>query len=124
MSATRLHNRFARNRLPPKALFLTGQYHNQPVLCLAGKPIVLGYDFWITSHGYKREQFDAIKHDVKAMYRGGPSARVLLERYHVNYIYIGPKERADLAPNEQYFDINNTVDFRNKDITIYDAANR
>ena len=85
--------KFARNKLPPKALFLTGQYHNQPVLCLAGKPIVLGYDFWITSHGYKREQFDAIRTDVIAMYRGGLSARVLLEKYHVNYIYIGPKER-------------------------------
>jgi hypothetical protein len=116
--------KFARDKLPPKALFLTGQYHNQPVLCLAGKPMLLGYDFWITSHGYKREQFDAIKNDVRAMYRGGPAAVVLLERYHVDYIYVGPKERADLAPNEQYFDMHNRVVFRNKDITIYEAVSR
>jgi hypothetical protein len=116
--------KFARSKLPPKALFLTGQYHNQPVLCLAGKPIVLGYDFWITSHGYTRDQFDAIKNDVKAMYRGGPGATILLEKYGVDYIYIGPKERADFTPNTHYFDDNYTVVFRNKDITIYDAGNR
>jgi hypothetical protein len=112
---------FARSRLSPKALFLTGQYHNQPVLCLAGKPIVLGYDFWITAHGYKRAKYDAIKKDVEAMYRGGTAAKALLQTYRVNYIYVGPKERTDLMPNVEYFDSNYPVVFRNKDITIYEA---
>jgi uncharacterized membrane protein len=116
--------KFARSKLPPKALFVTGQYHNQPVLCLAGNAIVLGYDFWITSHGYKRERFDGIKIDVKAMYRGGADATILLEKYGVDYIYIGPKEREEFAPDVQYCDNNYTAVSRNKDITIYDANNR
>ena len=116
--------KFARNSLPSKALFLTGQYHNQPILCLAGRPIVLGYDFWVTSHGYKSSDYDAIKADVQAMYRGGPAAKNLLLNYRVDYIYIGPEEKTELMPNVQYFETNNRAVFRNKDITIYETGNR
>lgn len=112
---------FARKKLPAKAVFLTGQYHNQPVLCLAGKPLVLGYEFWVSSHGYPRAQYDAILEDVKAMYRGGAQSLALLDQYHVSYIYVGPKERAELEPNEKEFGQRYAVAFRNSDITIYDA---
>ena len=112
---------FARDSLPPKVLFLSGQYHNQPVLCLAGKPIVLGYDFWIISHGYDTAIYEAIKNDVRTIYDGGPDTGRLLEKYKVDYIYIGPHERTDVKANVEYFDKHYAAVFKNKDITIYDA---
>jgi hypothetical protein len=112
---------FARDKLPPKAMFLSGQNHNQPVLCFAGKPIVLGYDFWIISHGYDRVQYDAILKDVKTMYDGGDAAVSLLQKYKVKYIYVGPYERTELKANESYFNSHHAIVFRNKDMTIYDA---
>lgn len=113
---------FARDKLPPKALFLSGQNHNQPVLCLAGKPIVLGYDFWVLGHGYSRTRYDAILKDVKTMYRGDREAEPLLEKYQVNYVYIGPYEKSELGANVAYFDSHHTAVFRNEAVTIYEAT--
>lgn len=112
---------FTRDNLPPKALFLSGQNHTQPVLCLAGKPIVLGYEFWITGHGYDRARYDAILDDVKTMYGGGPDADRLLEKYQVKYIYVGPYERMELKANEPYLNGHHPAVFKNKEVTIYDA---
>jgi len=111
---------FART-LPAKSLFLTGQNHNQPVLCFAGKSIVLGYDFWIVSHGYERSRYDAVLRDLKKMYAGGPQAEALLQKYGVKYVYIGPPERTELHANSGYFDTHHAVVFRNKEMTIYEA---
>lgn len=115
---------FARQKLPAKAIFLTGQYHNQPALCLAGKPIVLGYEFWVSSHGYPRSHYDSILRDVEVMYRGGLNARALIGKYKVDYIYVGPKERAEFSANENDFRQHYAVAFRNRDITIYDTRPR
>jgi hypothetical protein len=112
---------FARDNFPPKAVILTGQYTNQPLLCLAGKPIVLGYKFWITSHGYNEDYINAIEKDVKEMYLAKPVLPELLEKYKVDYIYIGELEKTDLKANSDYFDKHYKVTFKNKDITIYDA---
>jgi hypothetical protein len=113
---------FARDNLAPKALFLTGQYSNQPVLCLAGKPIVLGYDFWIMSHGYSRARYDSVLRDIESMYHGGAGAETLLHKYRVHYIYLGPHERDELKANDNYFDQHFKKVFHNTDINIYDCS--
>jgi uncharacterized membrane protein len=40
---------------------------------------------------------------VAAMYAGGPEAGGLLQRYAVDYVLVGPVERAELGANEAYF---------------------
>lgn len=110
---------FSRDQTAPRAVFLTGQNHNQPALCLAGRQIVLSYDFWITSHGYSREMFDAINSDVKEMYQGGARTEELLDKYKVDYVYIGPGERKDLLANEYYFAAHHERVFQNGEISIY-----
>jgi hypothetical protein len=110
---------FSREQTAPDALFLTGQYHNQPALCLAGRRTFLGYDFWIISHGYSRQMYDALKADVKEIYKGSSTAEGLLEKHKIDYIYVGPDERKDLQVNEDYLNNHHTLIFRNATISIY-----
>jgi uncharacterized membrane protein len=40
---------------------------------------------------------------VRTMYAGGAEAARLLERYGVDYVLVGPVERAEVAANEPWF---------------------
>jgi hypothetical protein len=112
---------FART-LPPRSLFLSGPVHSQPVLCLAGKPIVLGFEFLITSQGYGRAKYDATLSNIKRIYRGDTEAQSLIARYGVSYIYVGPYEQNELKANKPYFDEHYTAVFKNGEIAIYDTS--
>jgi hypothetical protein len=107
--------------LPPRSLFLTGPVHSQPALCLAGKPIVLGLEFLLTSQGYPREKYDARFADVKRMYHAGADTPALLHDYGVDYVYISSYERDELKANIRYFDQHYRAVFRNDEIAIYSA---
>ena len=112
---------FART-LPSKSLFLSGPTHSQPALCLAGKPIVLGFEFLITSQGYDRAKYDAILGDIERIYRGDPEAQALIARYGVKYIYVSSYERDELKADPSYFDEHYQRIFKNSEIAIYDAS--
>jgi len=112
---------FAR-KLPPRSLFMTAPVHNQPMLCLAGKPIVLGLEFLLTSQGYPRSKYDAILADLRRIYRGDSQAPALIRKYHIDYIYLSPSERSQLGANSTYFDQNYHAVFRYNEIAIYAAA--
>jgi hypothetical protein len=86
-----------RLQTPPRAVVLAADVVNQPVACLAGRPIPLGYPGWIWSHGLPLEPREG---DLRTMYLGGPEARRLLALYGVRYIAVGPAERATLAVNQ------------------------
>lgn len=110
---------FARDKTPPRSLFLTGQNHNQPVLCLAGKPIMLGFEFWIMSHGYSRQAYDQMLKDVKEMYSGSSNGAELLVAHKIDYVYISQGEKDALKANEEYFASNHTLVYKNSAISIY-----
>jgi hypothetical protein len=110
---------FSRDQTAPRSLFLTGQNLNQPALCLAGRQILLGDDFWVTSHGYSREMYYALKEDVKEMYKGTSNTEILLAKYKVDYVYISSSEKKDLQANESYLSENHTLVFKNREISIY-----
>jgi hypothetical protein len=113
--------KFART-LPAKSLFLTGPVHSQPALCLAGKPIVLGLEFLITSQGYPRSKYDAILADVKRIYSGGSASAALLARYGVKYVYLSSYERNELKANQGFFDQRYRTVFTSGEIKIYDCS--
>lgn len=75
---------------PPSAVILRAPSHDSPVL-LAGRTSVAGYGGHLWSQGLdggSREQ------DLKSIYEGGPDAAALLGRYRVDYVLVGPQERA------------------------------
>ena len=84
---------------PPNSLILIAPTYNHPVF-LTGRRALLGYGGHLWSQGIKYEQRDA---EVRRIYAGAPDADVLLRQYGVDYIVVGPLERAAVAVNDNYF---------------------
>jgi hypothetical protein len=86
--------RRVRGETPAHALFLTGSQHNHPVHVLGGRRVVMGYPGWLWSQGYdykRREQ------DVQRIFESSPEANELLAGYGVDYVVVGPAEKAQLG---------------------------
>lgn len=79
-----------RENTPPESLFLTSTYYLQPVVTLAGRQIVLGYEGWLWSHGIDWNHVQEIKKDVIEMFEGNYT---LIKEYGVNFIVITKYER-------------------------------
>ena len=109
---------FVRETTAVRSLFLTAPSLHQPILSLAGRPIVRGATAWLWSHGYPFAEREA---DVRAIYAGRDDAVDLLRYYGVDYIYLGPRERTELKANQDYFERLFPSIYRSGDITIYDA---
>ncbi|MGB9693650.1 MAG: hypothetical protein ACPLYF_02285, partial [Fervidobacterium sp.] len=85
--------------------FLTGTYYLQPVVTLAGRQIVLGYEGWLWSHGIDWNHVQEVKKDVIEMFKGNYT---LIKKYGVNFIAITKYERTfaienNFGINTQFF---------------------
>ncbi len=83
----------------PRALVLHAPTFNTPVF-LTGRRSLLGYPAWTWSRGLDFAQRSV---DIQRIYSGGPDAAMLLRRYGVDYVLIGPDELASLYVNEQFW---------------------
>jgi hypothetical protein len=83
---------------PPRALVLHAPEWNSPVF-LTGRRSLLGFPGWIWSRGLDTTQRDR---DIHAIYSGAPDAAALLEKYHVDYVLLGPSERF-LPANQEFW---------------------
>ena len=91
---------FVRAHTRKDALFLTSDKHNNPVACLSGRRILMGYRGWLWSHGidyHPREQ------DIMAIYSGSERALDLLIRYGIDYVLIEQDKTADFHENVAFF---------------------
>lgn len=109
---------FVREKTEPRSLFLVAPSLHQSILSLAGRPVVRGPTAWLWSHGYPFAEREA---DVRAIYAGRDDALELLRYYGVDYVYVGPRERADLKANADFFERTFPTVYRSADITIYDV---
>jgi hypothetical protein len=91
---------FVKDHTSPDAIFLTSDKHNNPVPCLAGRRIVMGYRGWLWSHGL---DFRAREHDVIEMFRGSEQAINLLGRYGVDYVVIEQDKIMEFHENPEFF---------------------
>jgi hypothetical protein len=76
---------------PPDAVFLTGDVHNHPVTCLAGRKSFLGYLGWMYTHGVDtKERYNAVAY----MYDSSSPADLYgkMIRNGIGYVYLGPEE--------------------------------
>lgn len=84
---------WVRDNTDPRATVLVAHEHDNPVMALAGRRVVLGYPGWLYSYGL---QDYAVKQvDVERMLRGDPQTPELVRRHYVDYVVIGPQERSD-----------------------------
>ncbi len=84
---------WVRDHTDPHATFLVAHEHNNPVMALAGRRVVLAYPSWLWTYGIS--DYATKQSDVERMLRGDPQTPELVRRYHVDYVVIGPQERSD-----------------------------
>lgn len=109
---------FVRGGTQPRALFLAAPTLFQPILSLAGRPLVRGDTAWLWSHGY---EFGKREADVKSIYAGSDEALTLIQYYGIDYVYFGARER-EAGGHQSFFDDNLKVVYRGPEIAIYDAS--
>lgn len=84
--------RFIDRNTPADAMFLTHDNHNNTVAALTGRNIVVGGDVFLFFHGLDtRTRHD----DVKRIFRCDPDSANLLNKYRVDYIFLGDYEIAN-----------------------------
>jgi hypothetical protein len=91
-------------KTPPRALILHAPVYNDPVY-LTGRRTFLGYPGHIWSHGLNYERREA---ELKRIYAGSAEAAQLIEANGIEYVVVGPIERAEMkrynvALNESFF---------------------
>ena len=83
----------------PRAVVLHAPTYNSPVF-LTGRQSLLGHPGWIFSRGL---DYTRRSEDIAHMYSGAPDAEMLLRKYAVEYVLIGPIERATLQVNDPFW---------------------
>jgi hypothetical protein len=109
---------FVRRRTAPDSLFLTAPVVNQPVLSLAGRPVVRGFPAWLWSHGLDVRAREA---DVRSVYAGTGDAAGIARRLGVSYIYLGTAERREYEVDEAALARSFPVVYESPAVRIYDA---
>ena len=109
---------WSRTHTPPHAVFLVAYNHDNPIPTLGGRRVVLGYPGWIWTYGISdwviREQH------VQAMLQGRPEAEMLLRRYAVQYVVIGPQEReAPFSASDVYWQAHAVLVYSNSEYHVY-----
>jgi hypothetical protein len=87
-----------REGTPPGSVILTAPVYNSPVL-LSGRPQFMGYTGWLFANGLP---YSERERDVRAIYSGAAEAEDLLRRGQIGYIAVGPQERNDVKPNDEF----------------------
>ncbi len=89
-----------REKTPPRAVILSAPIHNS-VVALSGRQSVMGYPGHLWTHGLDYAQREL---DVKTIYKGGERMIETLSRLGIDYVIIGPAERAQLEANTSRFE--------------------
>ena len=76
------------------AVFISWTEHINPVSALAGRTVVCGPDLWLYYHGFSTWERHA---DITAFYSDPGGRRDILEKYGVDYIFVGSYERAQFG---------------------------
>ena len=106
---------YVKDQTTTDAIFLTSDKHNNPVPCLAGRRIVMGYRGWLWTHGI---DYRSREHDVIEMFKGSTQALDLLREYRVNYVLVERDKREDFHENPEFFVNHFAVVFRSPNYTL------
>lgn len=87
---------------------------------MTGIPTVLG---WAHEKGYRGlEVYQNRRIDIEVLYRSQDpqSVRILLDKYDIRYVYVGPNERQAYAGEQNFSSVNGlNIAYRNQNVTIY-----
>jgi hypothetical protein len=84
-------SQFVEENTPPDAIVLTNDRHNNVISCLTGRNILCGTGAFLFYHGI---DYTSRMDDIKLIYENVEEREELLKQYKVDYILVGPEERA------------------------------
>lgn len=99
-----------------QARILTTTNHNNPVMMMAARPILLGYTAWVWNYGCQYEQ---VEKDIKLMYENPAKNEELFNIYKLRYVLIGPSERNEYIIDQSYFVDNMNLIYKNDVCELY-----
>jgi hypothetical protein len=91
---------YVRSHTPDTSIILASTTHRNWVPIMTGRQILCGYQGWMWTYGIKAGQRVT---DVREMFAGTTNALVLLKSYGINYVVIGPEERAEFSVNDEFY---------------------
>jgi uncharacterized membrane protein len=106
---------FVKDHTTEDAIFLTSDKHNNPVSCLAGRRIVMGYRGWLWTHGL---DYRVREHDVIEIFRGSEQAINLLGQYRVDYVLIEQDKIKEFREDPEFFTSHFPVVYRSPNFTV------
>ncbi len=106
---------FVKTNTNKNDVFLTSDRHNNPIPCLTGRQILMGYRGWLWTYGINYSQREQ---DVSAMYAGGDYSRSLLKHYKVKYVLIETSQSNQYI-NEEFFSKNYKKVFKSQNFNLY-----
>jgi len=106
---------FIINYLPHGKNILTGSTFLNLVDSLAGRPVLLGYEGWLWTHGI---DYQSRGDDVQKMFSGTQFPE-LAKKYNIGYVLIGPPGQNNQKANMDYFASNYKIIFQSKEYKIY-----
>jgi hypothetical protein len=109
---------WAREHTSPMATFVVADEHNSPIPTLSGRRILIGYPGWLWTYGLP----DYIQKgaDNKLILTGDASTPLLVAKYGIDYVMIGPQELSRGA-SRAYWDQHATRVYESGDYVVYDA---
>jgi hypothetical protein len=111
---------WVRNHTDPQAIFAVADEHNNPIPTLAGRRVMIGYPGWLWTYGLK--DYGQKGSDELAILRGDPSTGVLLCRYHVSYVLLGPQELGGIRKaNSAYWQQNAQLVYSNGEYSVFEV---
>ncbi len=109
---------WARRSLPADAVIATAPTNVNPVTALSGRRAVSGFPGWTFDIGVP--DWSQRVDDTRAILLGGPAALEAIERRGVDYVVVGPLERApEVGVDEAWWAANGRFVFRSGDWVVY-----
>jgi hypothetical protein len=106
---------FVKDHTSRDAIFLTSDRHTDPIACLAGRRIVMGFRGWLWTHGLN---YRTRERDVIEMFRGSAETASLLKLYQVDYVLIERDKINDFHEQPDYYTIQFPVAYRSSNFTL------
>ncbi len=107
---------FVKSNTEADAIFLTPDNHNNPIPCLAGRRIMMGYRGWLWTHGIDYSKREA---DIYSIYGGKSSAKDLLKQYDIKYVLVDLNQIDAFHINKLYWEKNYTLLYQSPTYLLY-----
>ena len=111
---------FVKDHTSKDAVFLTSDKHNNPIACLAGRRILMGYRGWLWTHGI---DYRGREHDIFDIYSGAANAADLMRRHGIQYVLIEQDKMLDFHENPAFFAAHFPVIYHSPNYTLFKVSN-